>query len=831
MLAVVLIPSAALLVIGIGGAGFLVQQGYRAQEWATTMQETVKPGTEFAALAQEERRLSLLVLGGDKSAAPDLKEARAELDQSLSNMQTLANKMGELNPEAIGQAKTALGQILGEFPKVRQGVDAGMVPKSAVVTFYSGMVELIKQGLQGIAETAPDTTTAVEESTATTLFAVADSMSRAHAMAISEFVSGSISAESYQEISRHVGRYQTDMEQVLPTLTPPLQQRFTELAKTPEFQQLSQVETAMLRHGPGSDVPQVPISLEQWQQASETVSTELLDIYSDHHTYAESFAADTGAETFRNSLIGGGAIVAIAIFAAFVAARLSNRVVKRMKRLRDETLDLADEQLPDLVNRLRKGERVDVRNEVRSLDFGRDELGEVAQAFNRAESAAVGAAVEEAKTRAGINALFLNIAHRSQIVVHRQLEALDSAEHKEEDPERLAVLFKLDNLATRARRNAENLMLLGGEEPGRKWRNPVPLSAMIRGAISETEEYARVQIGRVSKVAIVGNVVADLIHLIAELVENATSFSPPESRVEVTGTVVGRGVCVEVTDQGLGMASEQLEQINAMLQTPPDFSVEDLSQDSRMGLLVVSQIAQRHELSIRLRESDYGGIRAIVLMPTSLTVREEELAALTAGGTAGGENGAGNPPVPSQGRSNGHIGQRLGRHGAAGGNAASTHGGNVRGEDSSRVPRSNSEQHRPAPQPPAPQPPPHQYAAGEQATRSQSGTIPPPSGTGSNPAGQPPASHGNPDPTEDRPSLPRRRKQANLASPLATGPQNQANPAQGQGPPPESGQQTTPRHRSSEQVRDMFSAIETGTHRGRSAPAARDGNDNDRREG
>lgn len=829
MLAIVLIPSAALMIIGVGGSGYMVNQGYNAQNWATLMQDTVEPGTEFVTLATEERRLSLHRLGGDESVVPELQKSRAEFDKSLANIQSLSNSLKKLNPEAMAEGNEVFAKLLGKLPEIRKGVDAGVAPKLDTYQYYNTLTEVIKQGLQGLAETAPDPKTAVEESTSTTLFAVADSMSRAHALAASEIVSGNISPEAYQEISRHVGRYHTAMEQVTPILTPALQKRYAELTKTPEFQQLNQVETALLHHGPGPDVPEIPISIQKWQQDSKTVNAELLAIYEEHHHYAEGFAADTGATTFRNSLIAGGVVVLIALIAAFVAARLSSRVVQRMKRLRDESLDLADHQLPDIMDRLRKGERVDVRKEVRPLDFGRDELGEVAEAFNRAESAAVGAAVEEANTRAGINALFLNIAHRSQVVVHRQLEALDRAEHKEEDPDRLAVLFKLDNLATRARRNAENLMLLGGEEPSRKWRNPVPLSAVIRGAISETEEYARVQVGRISKISVVGSVVADLIHLVAELVENATSFSPPESRVEVTGMVVGRGVCVEITDQGLGMATEQLEQTNALLQAPPSFGVEDLSQDSRMGLLVVSQIAQRHELSVRLRESDYGGIRAIVLVPTSLTVREEEPAALTTGG-AGVDNGAGNAPVPSHGRSNGHIGQPLGRHDAARGNVPSTHGGNVRGEDHSRESRPDAEQHGQAPRTPPQPPPPHQRGPNEQAARSQSGTIPPSTGASSNPPGQTSAPYGNANPTEDRPSLPRRRKQANLASPLATGPQTPANPTQGQGTP-ENGQQATPRNRSSEQVRDMFSAIETGTRRGRSAPVAGDGNDNDRREG
>jgi signal transduction histidine kinase len=156
------------------------------------------------------------------------------------------------------------------------------------------------------------------------------------------------------------------------------------------------------------------------------------------------------------------------------------------------------------------------------------------------------AAVTEAKTREGVWAVFLNIAHRSQTVVHRQLEILDKAEHQQEDPDQLQMLFELDQLATRARRNAENLIILGGEQPGRRWRSPVPLMDFVRSAFAEAEDYTRVDLSRLPGVTIVGNVVADLIHLLAELVDNATAFSPPESPVTVMGNIVGNGAVVEI---------------------------------------------------------------------------------------------------------------------------------------------------------------------------------------------------------------------------------------------------------------------------------------------
>lgn len=207
-----------------------------------------------------------------------------------------------------------------------------------------------------------------------------------------------------------------------------------------------------------------------------------------------------------------------------------------MHRLRRDTLELADERLPEVMRKVEAGEAVDTTTEGSQLDFGTDELGQVAAAFNRAHVAAMSAAVAEAQTKAGISTVFLDIAHRSQVVVHRQLSLLDRAERDENNADQLDLLFQLDHLATRARRNAENLIILGGEQPGRRWRNPVPLIDLVRGAIAESLDYTRIAAKQMPQVKISGHAVADVIHLLAELMDNATAFSPPESQVSVSGS-------------------------------------------------------------------------------------------------------------------------------------------------------------------------------------------------------------------------------------------------------------------------------------------------------
>ena len=318
------------------------------------------------------------------------------------------------------------------------------------------------------------------------------------------------------------------------------------------------------------------------------------------------------------SVLLGSLVLVLAVGAFVTAIVLANGLVRLLRRLREKTLELAGETLPSMVARIADGELVDPESEMAMLDHGSDEIGQVAEAFNTAQRTAVAAAVTEARIRGGINKVFLDIAHRSQLVVHRQLELLDVAEAKQSDPEHLELLFQLDHLATRARRNAENLLILGGGQPGRKWRRPAPLEDIVRSAVSETEHFARVSTVRLPGVQVQGAVVGDLIHLLAELVDNATAFSPPDAAVTMRGNLVGKGVVIEVEDQGLGIEHAERERLNETLRNPPDFQAMALSGQRQLGLFVVGQLAQRHGIAVSLLESAYGGTKAIVLIPSGV---------------------------------------------------------------------------------------------------------------------------------------------------------------------------------------------------------------------
>ncbi|MGW5878396.1 sensor histidine kinase [Nocardiopsis terrae] len=364
--------------------------------------------------------------------------------------------------------------------------------------------------------------------------------------------------------------------------------------------------------------PAPPAGLDGWRDAADEVTAGLAETAADQ-TAAVVDLTEAASSWMFTLAVGGGITSVFAGTVAYgVAARSASRLTYRLARLRAETLGIARNDLPRIVRRLEAGESVDLDTEMKQLDHGTDEVGQVADAFNTAQRTAVGAAVKQADIRAGVSRVFLGIAHRNQSLVQRQLQLLDRVEREEEDPDLLESLFQLDHLATRGRRHAENLIILGGAQPGRRWRHPVPLVDILRGAISETDEYARVELVSVPDLALAGAVVADVIHLLAELVENATAYSPPHTDVTIAAENVPKGVVVEIEDRGLGMTEHDLAEANTTLSEAPEFDVMTPGTDGRLGLFVVARLARKHDIGVQLRPSPYGGTRAVVLLPGTL---------------------------------------------------------------------------------------------------------------------------------------------------------------------------------------------------------------------
>ncbi|MGW5846477.1 nitrate- and nitrite sensing domain-containing protein [Streptomyces sp. NPDC055254] len=322
----------------------------------------------------------------------------------------------------------------------------------------------------------------------------------------------------------------------------------------------------------------------------------------------------------RNDAIVNGAIVVVALLAAFILAGLMARQMGRaMRRLRGAAFDIAEQRLPMLVDQLSRTDpgKVDTRVMPIPID-SRDEIGEVARAFDQVHREAVRLAAEQALLRGNVNAIFTNLSMRNQSLIEGQLTLITELENNEADPDQLENLFRLDHLATRMRRNGENLLILAGEEPGRRWDQPVPLVDVLRAASSEVEQYERIELSGVSDAEIHGQAVTDLVHLLAELLENATTFSSPQTKVRVNATRLPDGrVMVEIHDKGIGLTAEDFADINHKLANPPTV---DAAISQRMGLFVVGRLADRHSIRVQLRPSgEAAGTTSLVMLPDAIT--------------------------------------------------------------------------------------------------------------------------------------------------------------------------------------------------------------------
>lgn len=394
---------------------------------------------------------------------------------------------------------------------------------------------------------------------------------------------------------------------------------FATLVNSPDFHHLRDVEDELLAR---PNVTRLPPSVVGWPASATPVLTSWGQATSEAGASLTKQARPI-ADRIVLELIGaaGLGLIAVAV-SVFISVRFVRQISDELRDVQQAAGSLAEERLPNVVARLRRGEEVDVSKEAPPIPAGRTaEIVRVAEAFSTVQRTAIDTAVGEAYLRKGISRVFLNLAWRSQSLLHRQLRMLDAMERKATDPEELEDLFRLDHLTTRMRRHAEGLVILSGAPAGRGWNQPVSMDDVLRGAVAEVEEYTRVDVVLNASASLAGTAVADVIHLLAELIENATAFSPPPTEVLVRGEVVGTGFAVEVIDRGIGLGPEEMAELNLRLSRPPEF---DLADSDRLGLFVVARLAARHGIRVTLQPSAYGGTSAVVLLPHGLVILEDD---------------------------------------------------------------------------------------------------------------------------------------------------------------------------------------------------------------
>src|SRR5690349_12806891 len=580
------------------------------------------PAAKFGLVLQNERAAAVVYLfapdAANLAAYQQAVSATDKATPAFTAAMTSHRVLGSESPAGARQIQVILGG-LKQLPTLRQAVQARVLtPLAALGAYSQGPAATIKLFL---IQTNTVTSTS-QHSPAIGLIATVqarEQLSQENALLAGMLAGRRITSADRVTFANLVGARQTYLHNVNDLLDPPSLAAWNakQAGSQDAQQQLGGIEQALIA---GTPVTKLPVTPEQWAGITGPLMTA--NFNGGLAVAQEIIQADqqiAKSAWIRTAAVCGGGLLGLLI-TIVVTTLVARSIIRRLRGLETNALQLAEVQLPDVVGRLRRGEDVDVNAEAPALRVGRDEIGRVGQAFDLVRQTAIRAAVDEARLRQGLNDVFRSLARRSQSLLHRQLTLLDQMERRASDPEALDDLFRLDHLTTRMRRHAEGLVILAGAPPGRGWSSPVRMVDVMRGAIAEVEDYARVSVATRSQAALAGSAVADVIHLLAELIENATTLSPPYTSVRVSGDTVANGFAIEVEDRGLGMSPMRLAEVNDRLANPPEFNPSDTDQ---LGLFVVSQLAKRHGIRVTLKASAYGGTAAIVLIPQHLVVTEE----------------------------------------------------------------------------------------------------------------------------------------------------------------------------------------------------------------
>ncbi|MDA3626368.1 nitrate- and nitrite sensing domain-containing protein [Saccharopolyspora sp. WRP15-2] len=620
-----LVPSVILLVMWLGFSSLTIYDGYYATMVATGVQNASIPAANSLMELQEERRLELEHLSRPDTDPSAVTAQRTRTDAALARTRPNFDQLVSGSPKVIADQVRGLGSLLAELPRQRAGMDSGAVSRQEAFAYYNRLLEKWADLFDTQARIVPDAKAGQAGLAGSEVFRAADRMSQAASLGSAALTSGQFGPGEHVTFAHLVGSYHARLDTNLPVMEPGGAELLRQLTASDAWRQLTEFENALIENPPRPGEPSVDPAA--WGRVSTEVSQQLVEVAVQQAREGIELSLDNGNNRLLEVLavsLGGLVAVLIGIVLAARAARslVDRTLVSRLTSLRDDTLRLARERLPGIMSRLERGEQVDVEAELAPLDYGTDEIGQVADAFNTAHHTAVAAAVQENHAKAGFNKVFLGIAHRNQGLVHRQLKVLDRMERNEEHPERLAGLFELDHLATRARRNAENLVVLAGVQAGRKWRKPVRLADVVRAAVAETEHFDRIQVHRAPDLSVIGAAVGEVIHLLAELMDNATSFSAPNSKVHVYCGDTPRGVLLRIEDEGMGMRPAERDEANVLLASKPKFEDITLRGDSRLGLFVVAVLASRRGIRVELREAEGEGTVALVRLPTNIVAHE-----------------------------------------------------------------------------------------------------------------------------------------------------------------------------------------------------------------
>ncbi|WP_344935179.1 sensor histidine kinase [Sphaerisporangium flaviroseum] len=576
---------------------------------------------------QRERQLSAEAVAGTGADRP-LADQRKVTDAQVGRLRQVIGAIDLQGGTANTPAEVRdLVKALDGLERLRASADSGRLsPPLKIIDAYSDLIATVNRQFSD-SDALSDVSSYRAVRGMAAFSATAEYLGREHAVLTSTIVHRIMTPTDRAAFVAGMTSRRIALANAERDVGPELRTHYDDLVRSAPYERLLAVEDALFVWDT-SGAP--PVQPAVWKSDAGSLIGKI-----HRDTQYELVRAAAEAERLKTAAYWRiGLVLGLGLLAVIVSIVLSYRfgrsLINELSRLQASAVELAEKRLPRLVERLRRGDDVDPATEAPALDAADTaEVDRVVHAFSAVQRTAVEAAVSQATLRKGVGQVFLNLAWRNQALLHRQLTLLDTMERRVEEPEILEDLFRLDHLTTRMRRHAENLIILSDSAPARRWRDPVPIFDVVRSAVLEVEDYTRVTVPPIPHAPLlVGAAVADVIHLIAELVENATVFSPPNTTVHIRGMTAANGFAVEVEDRGLGLSRATLDDLNAKLADPPEF---DLVDTDRLGLFVVAKLAARHGIKISLRPSPYDGTTAIVLLPSSLLAASEAPATEAAG--------------------------------------------------------------------------------------------------------------------------------------------------------------------------------------------------------
>ncbi|GAA4240482.1 nitrate- and nitrite sensing domain-containing protein [Actinomadura meridiana] len=643
----VLVPLLALVSLWVFLTGTTYGDANELLQSRKFQQKTLLPLQRVIHGLQTERRLSVAEYGGTQLAASGaMREQRRTTDKAIADVRAGSRDSGlrdALLPQIVDRLD-GLVQDLGTLGTLRRNVDERVSDRVQVLRDYNALID---SGFAVYNATAPGNGAVTAHARTLTSFGRArEFMAREDALLTGALAVGRISTEDRGQFAQLVGAQRMMYSDTAENLSVSDRARYERLMSSPGALRLREMEDAVIR---GATTPQAAKAARKarakrtvgqpnaqvngqadgfattqlevidpfvWRTTADSVNADMFALENKVLDDVSMHARHIAVSAFlRLGFAGGLGLIAI-VLSTLIAARVSRRLLLECRTIAAGVVDFTLDRLPKMAEQIRTGRPVELEP-VPDIGYRIDEIRQIAESFDRARDAVRLSAEGEAAARRGISEVFVNLARRNQALLHRQLSLLDTMERRTEDPSELSDLFRLDHLATRMRRHAEGLVILAGKTAGRGWRRPVPLVDVVRGSVAEVEDYPRVQVQPLPRVALLGSAVADVIHLLAEVVENATTFSPPQSPVRVSGQAVANGFAIEVEDRGLGMTEEALRAANERLAEPPEFDPSDTAQ---LGLFVVARLAERHGITVTLRPSPYGGTTAVTLIPAAIVV-------------------------------------------------------------------------------------------------------------------------------------------------------------------------------------------------------------------